>query len=109
MSKVYVTQESIGRNLGPALKYGELVALFPETAQIQITSTPALRKLRHDLKDYGKEDWLLLSGDPIIMGLSMMVASEMNQGHLQLLKWNRQDKLYYPIKVDFHEKGELHG
>jgi hypothetical protein len=105
MSKVFVTQESVGRNFVPAQKYGELVSLFPATAQVVISSQPTVRKLRRLLKDYCDSDYLLLSGDPIIMGLSMMVASEHNLGRLQLLKWDKQEKDYYPVKVDFFEKG----
>ena len=107
MNKVYVTQEVLGRNITPARKYGELIQLFPAEAQVVISSVPTVRKLKRMLSRFGDGDHLLLSGDPIIMGLSMMAAADVNNGVLTLLKWDRQDKEYYPVKVDFYEKGKI--
>ena len=39
---------------------------------------------------------LLLYGDPAIIGVVCAVASDMTNGKLQLLKWDRQEKTYYP-------------
>jgi hypothetical protein len=41
------------------------------------------------------------------MGLAMMVAAEINRGQMQLLKWDKQEKEYYPVRIDFYEKGDI--
>ena len=37
------------------------------------------------------------------------LSPEVNKrdGKYQLLKWDKQDKVYYPIKINLHEKGEI--
>jgi hypothetical protein len=34
----------------------------------------------------------------------MMVASDINRGKVQTLKWDKREKDYYPVKVDFYGK-----
>ena len=53
---------------------------------------------------FSNEDYLLLSGDPIIMGLCMMVASEKTNGILKMLKWEKREKDYYAVTVDYYDK-----
>ena len=106
MPRVFITQETHGRNFLPARHYGKLVAVLPDEAQVVISATPILRKIQRTLTDYTPEDYLLLSGDPIIMGLCMMVASEKTNGQLRMLKWERREKDYYEVNVDYYEKGE---
>jgi len=95
-----------GRNFLPARHYGKLVAVLPDNAQIVISATPILRKIQRALYDYSKEDYLLLSGDPIIMGLCMMVAADKTNGYLKMLKWEKREKDYYEVVVDYYGKGE---
>ena len=105
---VYITQNMDGRNFIPAQKFGELRALLPEKSQILFDAAPILKKLRDGMDDFNDNDFLLLSGDPIIIGLAMMVADEVNHGKMTLLKWDKQEKTYYPVQVDMYaeEKAE---
>tara|TARA_R110000824_G_scaffold31318_1_gene101993 strand:+ start:8109 stop:8429 length:321 start_codon:yes stop_codon:yes gene_type:complete len=102
---VFVTQDSPGRNFFPALKYGELVPLFPGNAQVVLSATPTIRSLKTKLKNFNDEDFLLLTGDPVIMGLSITIALELNLGRAKLLKWDRQERDYFPVTINLHEKG----
>ena len=104
MSRVFITQEMHGRNFLPARHFGQLVAVLPDNAQVVISATPILRKIQRTLSDYSNEDYLLLSGDPIIMGLCMMVASEKTNGILKMLKWEKREKDYYAVTVDYYDK-----
>lgn len=104
MSTVFVTQEVEGRDFFPARKFGELELILPSSAQVVLSVDPTLQKIRRALKDFADGDYLLLSGDPIIMGLAMMVASDMNQGRVKALKWDKREKDYYPVHVDFYGK-----
>ena len=111
---VYVIQElpgtSIGRpkfNIMGALKYGKLKVLLKENAQIVLSPGPVVHELRRLLKDYNSNDYLLLSGDPAIIGLACTIASDINNGRFNLLKWDRQEKVYYPLEINLHEKGKI--
>jgi len=111
---VYVIQElpgtSVGRpkfNIMGALKYGKLKVLLKENAQIVLSPGPVVHELRRLLKNYNSNDYLLLSGDPAIIGLACTIASDINNGRFNLLKWDRQEKVYYPLEINLYEKGEI--
>ena len=111
---VYVIQElpgtSIGRpkfNIMGALKYGKLKVLLKENAQIVLSPWPVIFELRKLLKNYTSKDYLLLSGDPAIIGLACTIVSDINGGKFKLLKWDRQEKVYYPLEINLYEKGTI--
>ena len=111
---VYVLQELPGTKAGApkinimsASKYGEFKFLLPEFSQIIFSPGPLIFKLRSLLKDYTLQDYLLLTGDPAIIGGACSIVSDMTSGKYSLLKWDKQDRIYYPIKINLHEKGEI--
>ena len=111
MSKVYLTQEIPGSSIGQpkynvlgAQKFGQIVTLLPEKSQIILSPGPLIQKLRTLLKDYTTNDYLLLSGDPAIIGVVCSVVSDITNGKYNLLKWDRQEKTYYPIEVNIFHK-----
>ena len=111
---VYVIQELPGTKAGTpkinimsAKEYGDFVFLLPEFSQIIFSPGPIVFKLRKLLKDYTPDDYLLLTGDPAIIGIACSVVSELTNGKFNLLKWDRQEKMYYPLKINLHEKGEI--
>ena len=90
-----------------ALKYGKLKVLLKEHAQIVLSPGPVIFELRKLLKNYNSNDYLLLSGDPSIIGLACSIVSDINNGRFNLLKWDRQEKVYYPIEINLYERGEI--
>ena len=111
---VYLIQElpgtSIGRpkfNIMGALKYGKLKVLLKENTQIVLSPGPVMYELRKLLKDYNSNDYLLLSGDPSVIGLACAIVSDINNGKFKLLKWDRQEKVYYPLEINLYERGEI--
>ena len=111
---VYVIQEIPGTQAGNpkinimgASKYGEFKFLLPEFSQIIFSPGPLIFKLRKSLKDFTREDYLLLTGDPAIIGVACSIVSDMTNGKYNLLKWDKQEKQYYPININLHEKGEI--
>ena len=113
-STVYVLQElpgtSIGRpkyNIIGAQKYGKLQVLLKENTQIVLSPGPIIFELRRLLRDYTSKDYLLLSGDPSVIGIACSVVSDINNGRFNLLKWDRQEKMYYPLEINLHEKGKI--
>ena len=111
MSKVYLTQEiPVDRETGQpkynvlgASKYGDIVSLLPMYSQIILSPGPLILKLRTLLKNYKAEDYLLLSGDPAVIGVVCSVVSDITNGKHNLLKWDRQEKTYYPIEINIFQ------
>ena len=113
-SIVYVIQELPGTKAGTpkinimsAREYGDFNFLLPEFSQIIFSPGPLVFKLRKLLKDYTPEDYLLLTGDPAIIGIACSIVSDLTNGKFNLLKWDRQEKMYYPLKINLHEKGKI--
>ena len=111
---IYVLQELPGTKAGApkinimsASKYGKFKFLLPEFSQIIFSPGPLIYKLRQGLKNFTTKDYLLLTGDPAIIVVAGSILNEITNGKYQLLKWDKQDKVYYPIKINLHEKGEI--
>ena len=111
---VYVIQEIPGTrdgkpriNIMGAADYGSLIFLLPELSQIIFSPGPLIFKLRKALKNYTSEDYLLLTGDPAIIGVACSIVSDITNGKYKLLKWDKQEKKYYPIAINLYEKGEM--
>ena len=111
---VYVIQEVAGTQSGApkinimgAAKYGKFEFLLPEFSQIIFSPGPLIFKLRKALKDFTTEDYLLLTGDPAIIGVACSIVSDMTNGKYNLLKWDKQERKYYPIEINLYERGKI--
>ena len=111
---VYVIQEIPGTkfskpkiNIMGAAKYGKFKFLLPEDSQIIFSPGPLIYKLRPMLKDFNKDDYLLCTGDPAIIGITCSLVSDITNGKYNLLKWDRQSAQYYSITINLHERGEI--
>jgi hypothetical protein len=111
---VYVIQEIAGTregrpkiNIMGAAEFGTFKFLLPELSQIIFSPGPLIFKLRKGLQNYRPKDFLLLTGDPAIIGVACSIVSDMTNGKYQLLKWDKQERKYYSIKINLHEKGEI--
>jgi len=111
---VYVIQEVAGTQSGApkinimgATKYGKFEFLLPEFSQIIFSPGPLIFKLRKALKNFTTEDYLLLTGDPAIIGVACSIVSDMTNGRYNLLKWDKQERQYYPIEINLYEKGKI--
>ena len=111
---VYVVQDIPGTregrpkiNIIGASEFGELKVLLPETSQIILSPGPLVFKLRKLLKNYNSNDILLLTGDPAIIGVACSIVSDITNGKYKLLKWDKQERRYYPIQINLYQKGEI--
>jgi hypothetical protein len=111
---VYVIQEIAGTKEGKpkinilgAAEYGTFKFLLPELSQMIFSPGPLIFKLRKGLKDYTTEDFLLLTGDPAIIGVACSIVADITSGKFNLLKWDKQERKYYPIHINLFEKGDL--
>ena len=112
-SIVYLLQEIPGtRKLDPkynitgAQKYGEIKVLLKEGSQIIFSPGPAVFELRRLLKNYKPNDYLILSGDPAIIGIACAIASDITNGKFKVLKWDRIDRKYYDLEIDLRGQNE---
>ena len=115
--KVYVIQEIAGstdgrpkRNIMGAASYSttnDSIFLLPELSQIIFSPGPLIFKLRKALKNFTTEDYLLLTGDPAIIGVACSIVSDITNRKYNLLKWDKQERAYYPIEINLYEKGEI--
>jgi len=112
--KVYVIQHIAGSQAGNpkiniigAQKYGEFKFLLPEFSQMIFSPGPLVFKLRKGLKDFKEHDYLLLTGDPALIGVACSIVSDITNGKFNILKWDKQEKQYYPIEINLYEKGEI--
>ena len=111
---VYVIQEIPGTkdgkpkiNIIGASQYGKLKFLLPELSQIIFSPGPLIFKLREKLKNFSQKDYLLLTGDPAIIGVACSIVSDITNGKYNLLKWDKQETKYYPIEINLYEKGKI--
>ena len=115
--KVYVIQEIAGSadgrpkiNIMGASDYStsrDFIFLLPELSQIIFSPGPLIFKLRKGLKDFTTEDYLLLTGDPAIIGVACSIVSDITNGRYNLLKWDKQERKYYPIEINLYERGKI--
>ena len=112
--KVYLIQEVPGTKAGTpkinivgATKYGDVIPLLPELSQIIFSPGPLIFKLRKALANYRTRDYLLLTGDPAIIGVACSIVSDITNGKYNLLKWDKQERKYYSIEIDLYEKGKI--
>ena len=111
---VYVIQHIAGSQAGSpkiniigAQKYGDFKFLLPEFSQMIFSPGPLIYKLRQGLKNFNEKDHLLLTGDPALIGVACSIVSDITNGKYNLLKWDKQEKKYYPVSINLYEKGEI--
>ena len=111
---VYVIQEIPGSKAGTpkinimgASNYGQFKFLLPEFSQMIFSPGPLIYKLRQGLKNYHVKDYLLLTGDPAIIGVACSIVSDITNGKYNVLKWDKQERKYYPIEINLYERGEI--
>ena len=108
---VYVIQDVPGTKIGApkiniigATQFGQLKVLLPENSQIILSPSYVITTLRGKLKNYTSNDYLLLTGDPAIIGVACSIVSDITNGKYNLLKWDKQERRYYPVEIDLYKK-----
>ena len=107
---VYVIQDIPGTKIGTpkiniigATHFGNLKVLLPENSQIILSPAYVTQTLKQKLKDYKSTDYLLLTGDPAIIGVACSIVSDITNGKYNLLKWDKQERRYYPVEIDLYK------
>lgn len=89
-------------DLSPAAAHGELVILLsPNCAPFN--SAPVVRELREKLAGIQPGDHLLLTGNPVLIGMACSIASDILSRHgwpLMVLQWSGRNGCYISITID---------
>jgi len=94
---VYVTQELKGRDLSSALEFGKLQVVVPANVEVTPENMKEVRQAVFSvMAPFDCErDYLLLSGDPVVMGFVWQVAAEeAYEKSLRVLRWDRIEGRY---------------
>lgn len=104
--RVYVVQAQTRRNdagqtipkfdLSDAEDFGELVTLLDGRAS-PFKLGPVSDSLSHGLKDIQNQDFLLLVGNPVFIGLATAIASELVDS-LRFLVWSGKEQRYIIVE-----------
>jgi hypothetical protein len=93
-------------DLTPAEEFGRLEFLLsPSASPFHASAGPnpelgVIGELRAKLSGYTRDDYLLLVGNPALIGFAVAVASQYDDGHVTLLQWDGKNRRYIPIKVN---------
>ena len=109
MNRVFVVQNQQRRNrhtgelepkfdLTPAEDYGELVYLLSPSAS-PFRPEPIVSELQQKLIHFEQGDYLLLVGNPVLIGLSVAIAADANDGEVSLLQWSGKEQRYIAVRV----------
>lgn len=109
MPRVFVVQQQLHKDeygvlvpkfdISAASRYGELVFV------LQTGETPnlgTLDKIRQRMHGINEDDYLLLMGSPVAMGLVAIVASEYC-AKINILYWNGKAREYRVTSLDLEE------
>lgn len=99
MSRVFIVQNQMRRssdnsgmesryNFNPAREYGTLKFLLGPSAG-PFNPNSVITELREKLADFSDDDYLVLVGNPCLIGWAVAIAADANGGNLKLLQWGR--------------------
>lgn len=119
MSRVFVVHQPTGRDratgaikptmdLSPALEYGELRFILREWENpfndLDATASEVRRVLLGE--GFNHDDWLLLVGNPVLIGLVAAEASRHTGGFLNMLQWDRTAHRYLSVSAQLEGRDE---
>jgi len=88
-------------NLDSAKVFGEIEVLLPPEAGRMLPEQ--IQSILSDkLYNISEEDWLLATGDPILIGITAALAANRLEGRLRILRWNKRQKNYDPIEIQLY-------
>jgi hypothetical protein len=112
MSLVFAVQQPTGRDretgaikptmdLTPATEFGELRFILRDFHHPFRDPSGTAAEVRRVLEEeqFGADDWLLLVGNPSLIGLVAAQTAIFTRGRLRLLQWDRPRHRYRPLEA----------
>lgn len=97
---VYVVKDDGSKNLVPASAFGDISVLSIRELPMYGDPGPMIASIRTALAKFNSDDFILLIGDPVLIGIAFYYAARANNGAVTCLKWDKQQKQYFPIKLN---------
>lgn len=83
----------------PARQFGEIeFVLKPSASPFDLE--PVMQRLHQVLSEFTSEDYLLLTGNPCLLGLAVAVAADYNDGNVNMLQWSGAKRCYIPVRAE---------
>lgn len=112
MAKVFIPQEPVKRDavtgkfvpvmdFSKVLDYGDPVVCL-KSGRVALTPGPTIDNLREVLRHFNDEDYIVSVGDPTVIFITAMIASDYNNGRVKLLKWDKKMSTYIKVDCDIH-------
>lgn len=108
--KVFIIQNSYTRDIqgGPLRPKYDLrgVNAFGHPVEIlhgqmsPLATAPAMAELRHALRNYSDDDYLLAIGAGAFLIAAGAIAASHNNGRVHVLYWNGDAQKYFPLTFD---------
>lgn len=86
-----------------AAAYGELVFLLGPNVNPFRPNETVIATLTDQLYDFSNRDYLLLTGNPVLIGWATAVAALMNKGPVKFLQWNGRRKCYLEVGGNIYQ------
>lgn len=101
---VYVVQEDSSKNMTSALDFGSCEALLSQREEATMLNIPSIiTKLKFGLAKFTTHDCLLLSGNPVSIGIACAIVAELTGGEFNVLKWDGQERRYWKARVNLRQ------
>lgn len=83
-------------NFTTAEDFGKIEYLLSPTAR-PFSSVHVVAELNRKLAKFSDEDYLLLIGNPALIGFAVAIAAQWNQGRVKVLQWDGVRREYISI------------
>lgn len=83
-------------DFSPAQRFGEIRFLLSPSAS-PFSLGNVLKDLQNGLARFNSRDFLLLAGNPVLLGLATAIAADNNSGSVNLLQWSGAKRAYIPV------------
>lgn len=80
--------------------FGQVEYLLSPTARPLGNTQSLSDELHRKLASYRSEDYLLLVGSPILIGMAVAIAANYSDGVVSMLQWHGRDGTYTPVTID---------
>lgn len=101
MSTIFIIQENNRFNYGPAEAFGDikfLTALEYSPIKGSLQNATVLADVKYGLEAFKPDDdYLLLSGNPVMIGYAMHLCLSKPEGYVKVLQWDRHYNEYKEI------------
>lgn len=100
--RVFITAYDPTKNLRGAAAFGAPTYLL-KSVDVGEALPLYISELHSKLSSIKPTDFVLLVGDPLLIGTVAALAAFYTQGRVQFLKWDRMRKEYFPVVMNLND------